>query len=152
MSKALAYYKQNKEEDFVQLLDRSRTDASLKYENHEMDQLKTLDLLAAYYVMKGNKERNSDKKRDLFAKATVLYTAADKIIMYEPNHLVGRALFCLSEPAKMDQSESQFEYVLKQVPSNIPALLGQSSLSLHSILYYLMNDFPLNRKGVPLLQ
>ena len=127
MSKALAYYKQNKEEDFVQLLDRSRTDASLQYQEYEKDQMQALDTLAAYYVTKANKEKNRDKKRDLFAKATVLYTAADKIIMYEPNHLVGRALFCLSEPDKMDQADAQFNFVLNQAPNNIPSLLGQLS-------------------------
>jgi RNA polymerase-associated protein CTR9 len=120
----LAYYKQNKEEDFVQLLDRSRTDASLQYQEYEKDQMQALDTLAAYYVTKANKEKNRDKKRDLFAKATVLYTAADKIIMYEPNHLVGRALFCLSEPDKMDQADAQFNFVLNQAPNNIPSLLG----------------------------
>ena len=86
--------------------------------------MQALDTLAAYYVKKANKQKNRDKKRELFAQATVLYTNADKIIMYEPNHLVGRAHFCLSEPDKMDQAEAQFNFVLNQSPSNIPSLLG----------------------------
>lgn len=40
-------------------------------------------MLAAYYVQEANKEKNKDKKRDLFTKATLLYTTADKIIMYD---------------------------------------------------------------------
>jgi RNA polymerase-associated protein CTR9 len=122
--KALAYYKQNKESDFVQLLESSRTDASLSYQDYEKDQMRALDTLAAYYVTKANQEKNKDKKRELFAQATVLYTNADKIVMYEPNHLVGRAHFCLSEPDKMDQADAQFNFVLNQAPNNIPSLLG----------------------------
>ena len=106
------------------LLEASRTDASLNYADYERDQMQALDTLAAYYVKKANKEKNRDKKRELFAQATVLYTNADKIIMYEPNHLVGRAHFCLSEPDKMDQADAQFTFVLNQAPTNIPSLLG----------------------------
>ncbi len=47
---------------------------------------------------------NRDKKRELFTKATLLYTTADKILMYEQNHLLGRAYFCLLEGDKMDQA------------------------------------------------
>lgn len=45
--------------------------------------MRALDMLAAYYVQEANKEKNKDKKRDLFTKATLLYTTADKIIMYD---------------------------------------------------------------------
>ena len=48
-------------------------------------------------------------------QATFLYTTADKIIMYDPNHLLGRAYFCLLEGDKMDQAEAQFNFVLQQV-------------------------------------
>lgn len=40
-------------------------------------------MLAAYYVQEANREKNKDKKRELFTKATLLYTTADKIIMYD---------------------------------------------------------------------
>lgn len=40
-------------------------------------------MLAAYYVQKANHEKNKDTKRELFTKATLLYTTADKIIMYD---------------------------------------------------------------------
>ncbi|CAG2169845.1 unnamed protein product, partial [Oppiella nova] len=61
----------------------------------------------------------------------VLYTNADKIVMYEPNHLVGRAHFCLSEPDKMEQADAQFTFVLNQAPNNIPSLLGKACISFN---------------------
>lgn len=42
-----------------------------------------LDTLSAYYVQQANKEKDREKKRELFTKATLLYTTADKIIMYD---------------------------------------------------------------------
>ena len=45
--------------------------------------MKALDSLAAHYVQQANQEKNKDKKRELFTKATLLYTTADKIIMYD---------------------------------------------------------------------
>jgi len=35
--------------------------------------------------------------------------------MYDANHILGRAYFCLLEGDKMDQAEVQFNYVLEQV-------------------------------------
>ena len=81
ISLALAYYKIGKEQDFVTLLEASRNVASLDYDDYEKDQMRALDTLAAYYVTKGNKEKNKDRKRELYSQATVLYTNADKIIM-----------------------------------------------------------------------
>lgn len=60
---ALEYYKQNYVQDFVKILDASRTDAGLDYPNFERDQMRALDTLAAYYVQKGHKEKNKDKKK-----------------------------------------------------------------------------------------
>lgn len=51
----------------------------------------------------------------LLPQATFLYTTADKIIMYDINHLLGRAYFCLLEGDKMDQADAQFSFVLQQV-------------------------------------
>lgn len=45
--------------------------------------MRSLDTLAAYYVQKANKEKDKSVKKDLFQKATYLYTTADKIIMYD---------------------------------------------------------------------
>lgn len=126
---ALFYYKQNREEEFVQILECSRNNANLNYSEYERDQMKALDTLAAYYVAKSYKEKNRDLKREYYTKATVLYTNADKIIMYDPNHLVGRAHFCLAEPEKIEQADAQFTFVLNQYPSNIPSLLGKACIN-----------------------
>ena len=79
----LEYYKQSYMEDFVKILDGSRTDAGLDYPNSEKDQMKALDTLAAHYVQKAHREKNKDRKRELFTQATLLYTTADRIIMYD---------------------------------------------------------------------
>ena len=42
-----------------------------------------LDTLAAYYVQQARKEKNKDRRTELFMQATQLYTMADKIIMYD---------------------------------------------------------------------
>jgi len=63
-------------------LDTSRSDANLNYKDPEKDQMKALDILAAYYVQQANQEKDKVKKRELCRKATLLYTTADKIIMY----------------------------------------------------------------------
>lgn len=88
--------------------------------------MKQLDTLAAYYVQQTKKEKKADRKRELFTKATLLYTTADKIIMYNPKHLLGRAYFCLYEGDKMEQANAQFDFVLNQEQqANIPSLLGK---------------------------
>lgn len=79
----LEYYKQHKIDDFIKILESSRIDANIDYRDYEKDQMRALDMLAAYYVQEANREKNKDKKRDLFTKATLLYTTADKIIMYD---------------------------------------------------------------------
>lgn len=58
-------------------------DANIEYRDFERDQMRALDMLAAYYVQEANKEKSKDKKKELFTKATLLYTMADKIIMYD---------------------------------------------------------------------
>lgn len=149
----LEYYKQGKTEDFVKLLEAARIDGNLDYRDHEKDQMTCLDTLAAYYVQQARKEKNKDAKKELITQATLLYTMADKIIMYDQvrkkhptelhcfhfisvitnnhlllscqNHLLGRACFCLLEGDKMDQADAQFHFVLNQSTNNIPALLGK---------------------------
>lgn len=79
----LEYYKQGQIDDFLKILEASRTDANVDYRDYEKDQMRALDMLAAYYVQQANREKNKDKKRELFTKATFLYTTADKIIMYD---------------------------------------------------------------------
>ncbi|XP_050083431.1 RNA polymerase-associated protein CTR9 homolog [Anopheles aquasalis] len=128
---ALAYYKQKKTDDFIKILEASRTDANTNYRDFEKDQMRAYDMLAAYYVQEANREKSKDKKRELFMKATLLYTTADKIIMYDQNHLLGRAYFCLLEGDKMDQADAQFNFVLNQSPSNIPSLLGKACIAFN---------------------
>ncbi|BFZ05310.1 hypothetical protein BsWGS_08349 [Bradybaena similaris] len=128
---ALEYWKQGSPDDFVKILEASRTDASLDYSNFEKDQMKSLDTLAAYYVQQAHKEKNKDRKRELFMKATLLYTTADRIIMYDQNHLLGRAYFCLLEGDKMDQADAQFNFVLNQSSNNIPSLLGKACIAFN---------------------
>lgn len=64
-------------------MDVSRTEANIDYPNMEVDQMAALDKLSAYYVQQANKEKDRERKRELFTKATLLYTTADKIIMYD---------------------------------------------------------------------
>ncbi|GMS88584.1 hypothetical protein PENTCL1PPCAC_10759, partial [Pristionchus entomophagus] len=129
---AVEYYKQKRYEIFTKILENSGGQANLDYYGFEKDQVRALDTLAAYYVKKGHRERGSkEKKKDLFTKATLLYTTADKIIMYDLTHLLGRALFCLLEGNKIDQADQQFTFVLQgsnDIP-NIPALLGKACIA-----------------------
>ncbi|MCP9258140.1 RNA polymerase-associated protein CTR9-like protein [Dirofilaria immitis] len=124
---ALAYYRRGNEADFVRILEMSGSEASLEYPEYHQDQMRALDTLAAYYVIQSHKERNKDKKKEWQTKATLLYTTADKIIMYDTYHLLGRAYFCLLE-GKIDQAEQQFNFVLNQVGENIPATLGKACI------------------------
>ncbi|XP_006885655.1 PREDICTED: RNA polymerase-associated protein CTR9 homolog [Elephantulus edwardii] len=131
---ALEYYKQGKTEEFVKLLEAARIGGNLDSRDHEKDQMTCLDTLAAYYVQQARKEKNKDSKKDLITQATLLYTMADKIIMYDQNkqnHLLGRACFCLLEGDKMDQADAQFRFVLNRSPDNIPALLGKACISFN---------------------
>lgn len=79
----MEYHKQGNIDDFIKILEASRLDANVDYRDYEKDQMRALDMLAAYYVQQANHEKNKDRKRDLFAKANDLYTTADKIIMYD---------------------------------------------------------------------
>ena len=49
---------------------------------------------------------------------------ADKIIMYDLQHLLGRAYFCLLEGDKRDQAETQFNFVLQEVGMGILFAIG----------------------------
>ncbi|XP_001951487.2 RNA polymerase-associated protein CTR9 homolog isoform X1 [Acyrthosiphon pisum] len=128
---ALEYYKRGNSAALVKLLESSRSNASLEYKDSDKDQMRALDMLAAYYVQSANREKSKDKRRELFAKATQLYTTADKIIMYDTNHLLGRAFFCLLEGDKIDQADAQFNFVLNQSSNNIPAQLGKACIAFN---------------------
>ncbi|GBN80056.1 RNA polymerase-associated protein CTR9 [Araneus ventricosus] len=128
---AVEYYRQGKHEDFVKILDASRTDANINYPNAKHDQMASLDKLSAYYVQQASREKNRDRKRELFTKATLLYTTADKIFIYDLDHLLGKACFCLLEGDKMDQADAQFNFVLNQSLNNIPSLLGKACIAFN---------------------
>ena len=125
---ARQYYKQNKVKDFEKILDLARTAANTNYKDSEKDQMECLDSLAAHYVTLARQEKERARKREYFTQATLLYTNADKIIMYDLNHLLGRAYFCLLEGDKLEQADAQFNFVLKQISDNIPALLGKAAI------------------------
>uniref|UniRef100_A0ABD2W7J2 UDP-N-acetylglucosamine--peptide N-acetylglucosaminyltransferase SPINDLY n=1 Tax=Trichogramma kaykai TaxID=54128 RepID=A0ABD2W7J2_9HYME len=128
---ALEYYRYRKYDDFVKILETARTSANHDYADIEKDQMQAYDMLAAFYVQEGKKEKDKEKKKDSYRKAALLYTTADKIIMYDQNHLLGRAYFCLVEGGKMDQADAQFNFVLNQSPNNIPSLLGKACIAFN---------------------
>ncbi|KYM99351.1 RNA polymerase-associated protein CTR9 like protein [Cyphomyrmex costatus] len=132
---ALEYYNQQKIDDFIKILESSRIDANIDYRDYEKDQMRALSMLAAYYVQEANKEKNKDKKSDLFTKAKLLYTTADKMFVYDHNHLLGRAYFCLLEGDKMEQADAQFNLVLNHSPNNIPSLLGKACIAFNKKNY-----------------
>lgn len=142
----IEYYKQGKKDDFERLLsycvekimsflEHQHKDPCLDYPEYERDQMRALDALAAYYVQQANKVKDREKKRELFQKATHLYTTADKIVMYDQNHLLGRAYFCLLEGDKIDQADAQFNFVLNATDKSVPALLGKACISFNKKEY-----------------
>lgn len=109
-------------------------DACLRYAEFERDQMRSLDTLAAHYVQLANRIRQGsrrEEKRKCFQEAANLYTTADKIVMYEQNHLLGRAYFCLLEGDKVDQADAQFNFVLNSTPTSIPAILGKACIAFN---------------------
>lgn len=136
----MEYYRQGKDKDFVEILKSACNEINnQRQQGHhtstqraqENDQMRCLDTLAAYYVRRGHREKAKDKKREHFTQATLLYTHADKILMYDLNHLLGRAYICLLEGDKMEQAEQQFNFVLNQMQNNIPALLGRACIAFN---------------------
>ena len=95
------------------------------------------DSMAAYYVQQATKEKNTTKKIDLYKSAAQNYHEAEKINMYNPRHILGRAYYFLYEGEKMDQANAQFDFVLNQEPSNIPSLLGKACIAYNKKDYKL---------------
>ncbi|CAF0862823.1 unnamed protein product [Brachionus calyciflorus] len=128
---AIGYYKQGKLADFVHILEKSQPSANINYRGFEKDKLKALDTLAAHYVQMANKEKNKDLKKDYCNKATLLYTSADKISMYDSDHLLSRAYFCLLDSDKLDQADAQFNFVLSTNQYNVAALVGKATIAFN---------------------
>lgn len=65
-------FRQGKEKDMVAILEAARKGlgsyASLDYKEHEHDQMRCLDTLAAWYVRQANKARDKDVKTEMFTQ------------------------------------------------------------------------------------
>jgi len=79
----LEYYKINNSVAFVKLLESSLSNSNLKYKDNDKDQMRALDMLAAYYVQTAKREKNKDERIKLISRATQLYTKGDKIIIHD---------------------------------------------------------------------
>ena len=129
---ALEYWRQDRKAEFQQILEAARNDAGVDYIGQDKDTMKCLDTLAAYNVILGKKEIDKERQTKYFMEATQLYTLADKVIMYDQNHLLGRACFCLLDKGdQLDQADNQFNFVLDQDPNSIPALLGKACIAFN---------------------
>ena len=138
---AFECYRREKYSFFERILEEALKVADKDYNDAKEDQMQVYDSLAAYYAYQANREKKSERKRELFTKATQFYIDADKINMYNTRHLLGRAYFCLYEGEKMDQANAQFDFVLQQEPNNIPSLLGKACIAYNKKDYKLALTF-----------
>lgn len=127
----LEYYKQGCIDDFVKILEASRADASYDYPNYEKDQMRALDTLAAYYVQQAHKEKNKEKKRELFTQATLLYTTADKVIMYDQVCIV-----CLFDRIKASEKWMDITWIRMDIRYYH---LSQNNCCICIIFFYLFS-------------
>lgn len=79
----MEYYKINNSIAFVKLLESSLNSSNLKYKDSDKDQMRALDILAAYYVQIVKREKNKDERIKLISRAAQLYTTGDKIIIHD---------------------------------------------------------------------
>uniref|UniRef100_A0AAF5CVI6 UDP-N-acetylglucosamine--peptide N-acetylglucosaminyltransferase SPINDLY n=1 Tax=Strongyloides stercoralis TaxID=6248 RepID=A0AAF5CVI6_STRER len=121
---ALAYYRQKRYDDFQAILEKGIEYGQKEHDGTSTDILKLYDALASYQILCGCKETEKVKKAQHFSKATTYFNAGDKILMFDQDHLLGRAYFCLYEGLKMDQAEAQFKFVINTNEKNVPAILG----------------------------
>lgn len=70
----------------VALLEAARTGlgtyASLDYKEHEHDEMRCLDTLAAWYVRQANKEKNKELKTEMFTQVSKSGKRIFSIIRY----------------------------------------------------------------------
>ncbi|CAI2348402.1 unnamed protein product [Caenorhabditis sp. 36 PRJEB53466] len=132
---ALEYYRHGRVEPFMMILEAAGSRAGLEYTGVKQDQMRALDILAAYWMTQGYKEKSKEKKTDFFSKATVLFNTADKIAMYEWSHLTVRAWFYLFEREKStnkyELADQQFNYVVKTYPQNVLSLVGKAVIAFN---------------------
>src|SRR5689334_1851613 len=96
------------------------TDGCIDYPDSERDMMRVLDTLAAFDLRKANKEKDREKKRELFTQAKKCYDDGDKLLPlvrldergFDPSHVIGKAYFCLLQGDNADQAESHFNFLL----------------------------------------
>lgn len=62
----LEYYKAGLISDFIKILEQSGEHAALEYQDYEKDQMRALDMLAAYYVLQVCVFRKSSRLRNFY--------------------------------------------------------------------------------------
>ncbi|KAF8567774.1 hypothetical protein P879_07001 [Paragonimus westermani] len=132
---AIAYYKKKLYDDFEKVLEEAYRNAADLQPYHESDLVRLLDMLANYYGRKAYKEKTKDKKNQLIAHATRLFTSADRIDMYDQKHLLGRAFFFIYEGENWSQADSQLNFVLNQGTPSVPAYLGKACIAFNKKEY-----------------
>ncbi|CAH8484612.1 unnamed protein product [Schistosoma haematobium] len=132
---AIAYYKKKLYDDFEKVLEEAYLNAADLQPYHDSDLVRLLDMLANYYGRKAYKEKSKDKKNQLIAQATRLFTSADRIDMYDQKHLLGRAFFFIYEGENWSQADSQLNFVLNQGAPSVPAYLGKACIAFNKKEY-----------------
>ncbi|KAA0194226.1 RNA polymerase-associated protein CTR9, partial [Fasciolopsis buskii] len=132
---AVAYYKKKLFDDFEKILEEAYRNAAELQPYHESDLVRLLDMLANYYGRKAYKEKSKEKKNQLIAQATRLFTSADRIDMYDQKHLLGRAFFFIYEGENWSQADSQLNFVLNQGTPSVPAYLGKACIAFNKKEY-----------------
>ncbi|CAL8078737.1 unnamed protein product [Calicophoron daubneyi] len=132
---AVAYYKKKLYDDFEKVLEEAYRNAADLQPYQESDLVRLLDMLANYYGRKAYKEKSKDKKNQLIAQATRLFTSADRIDMYDQKHLLGRAFFFIYEGENWSQADSQLNFVLNQGAPSVPAYLGKACIAFNKKEY-----------------
>lgn len=97
-----------------------------------------LHMLVSYtisLIFVPHREKSKEKKNQLIAQATRLFTSADRIDMYDQKHLLGRAFFFIYEGENWSQADSQLNFVLNQGTPSVPAYLGKACIAFNKKEY-----------------
>lgn len=78
----MEYYEKNKVRTFISLLESAHTFASLDYKKSKLDQIKLIDMMAAYYVQMAKREKRQNKRNEYIKMVTQLYTANKKLFVH----------------------------------------------------------------------
>lgn len=92
--------------------------------------MRVFDILVVYYVQKGYKEKNKDKKRELFIQVILLYIIVDRIIMYDQVSLSLKK--CVFKVYK-------FFVFLKEYKRQMFVYISQIYISCNIIVYFQRN-------------